>query len=207
MTATRGKEALAVAVGATTSTTRQAVLRDMMERDLFETYSARVNAAFQFLDDKNVGTFGVNDLANAEDFIFRYLGISLDKSRVHFSMMDVFRRYDVSGDGRADLIEFVSGTIEQLRKIAVDEGTLLEIAMEMVRVCAAHRQEVDGTENGTNNNSSSSSNNNSTSSDSSSNSWGIAIMVVSSFLLALGAICDIDHNFNNIIMFSLCIGN
>ena len=64
------------------SEARQKQWRDLIQRDLFDKYSQRVNASFKFLDSAGIGYIGVKHFQNKNNsFIFNYLGLNVDVAK------------------------------------------------------------------------------------------------------------------------------
>ena len=70
----------------------------MIERDLFDSYAQRINASFQYLDDNGHGFFTLKDVTDRGKFVFSYLGNQVEHKNAYASM-DMFRQYDIRGDG------------------------------------------------------------------------------------------------------------
>ena len=51
----------------------------LIERDLFNTYSQRINASFQYLDDNGNGFFTLKDVTERGKFVFSYLGNQVEQ--------------------------------------------------------------------------------------------------------------------------------
>jgi|AntAceMinimDraft_5_1070358.scaffolds.fasta_scaffold337325_1 hypothetical protein len=61
---------------------RQKQWKDLIQRDLFDKYSQRVNACFKYLDSAGVGYVGVQHFQNKNNnFVFNYLGLNVDVNK------------------------------------------------------------------------------------------------------------------------------
>ena len=61
----------------------------LIERDLFESYSQRINACFNYLDDNGEGFFTLKDVTDRGKFVFSYLGNPLENKNP-YAAMDCF---------------------------------------------------------------------------------------------------------------------